>query len=127
MSFQERGIPQSVQEARKRIEGMRAIDPALDLGNGLTLKAFEKLVQSYLDGVDAHNGAIAALKKTQNQLNKRLKEISSFSGRMLNGVGSRFGEDSDEYEQAGGTRTSERKHRSNGSDEEPSSEASASE
>ena len=40
---------------------------------------------------------------------KSRKSVAEYSNRMLSGVATRFGKDSNEYEAAGGVRKSERK------------------
>jgi hypothetical protein len=45
----------------------------------------------------------------QNRVDTKEDKLSDKSTRFLSAVGGRFGKDSDEYEKAGGTRTSERK------------------
>ena len=47
--------------------------------------------------------------KAKVKLKAEEKKLSKFSSAMLTGVGQRYTLDSDEYEQAGGTRESERK------------------
>ncbi len=44
-----------------------------------------------------------------NQRNAKIATLTGLTTRALSGVRGYFGPDSDEYEQAGGTRTSERK------------------
>ena len=44
-------------------------------------------------------------------LNKEVKELGKLSSQLLSAVKARFGEDSTEYDQMGGTKKSKRKRR----------------
>ena len=97
--------------AVKRMNGLKAIDPTgtLDLGNGHTMPAY----QAQMDGVQAqletYNTARKALDALKNQLDASEKLLAKKSSAMLTGVGQKYTLDSDEYEQCGGVRASERK------------------
>ncbi len=47
----------------------------------------------------------------RDMLNKEVKELSKLSSQFLSAVRARFGEDSTEYDQMGGTKQSKRKRR----------------
>jgi hypothetical protein len=58
---------------------------------------------------DQYNSDLSDLDASLNSIQGDEKALGDLSARMLAGVGSKYGKDSSEYEQAGGTRTSERK------------------
>jgi len=94
-----------------RASGIRGIDAALDLGNGLTAAAFADRINAFGQKLAAYNQALAAIDEQYNTLLADEKTLSGLSERMLAGVGARFGKDSSQYEQAGGVRKSERQPR----------------
>ena len=97
----------AVEKAYARAVLLRSIDTALDLNGGLTLTAYEdkiKAVQALLDDYNIH---LAELDGKLNTLQAQEKELKELSTRMLAAVAVHYGKDSNEYEQAGGTRTSE--------------------
>jgi hypothetical protein len=98
-----------LEKAAQRLNALRSIDPALDLGGGLTLTAFETQIGVAQSALNTYNGLLTQVDAAYNQFLVEEDSVREFSQRMLAGVGSRFGPDSDQYEQAGGTRTSERK------------------
>ena len=98
-----------IEKASQRLNALRSIDPALDLGGGLTLSAFESKVGSARAALDAYNSLLVQVDAAYNQFLDSEEAVNEASQRMLAGVGARFGKDSDQYEQAGGTRSSERK------------------
>lgn len=93
----------------ERVAGCKSIDTKLDLGNGLTVTAYEAKLAEGRAALERYNMSLSQSDEYLNQLNAINKEIGNWNERMLNGVASRFGKDSDEYEKAGGTRKSERK------------------
>ena len=102
---------QVMADAQERATNLKAIDPALDLGSGLTVAAFEGEIAATQTALEAYNTLLAQADAALNELNDREKKLGTLSGRMLAGVGVMFGKDSSEYEMAGGTRTSEIKRK----------------
>lgn len=96
-----------ITEAQQRATNLKAIDPNLDLGGGLTVAAFDNEIAEVQTTLDQYNTLLAQADAVLNKLNDQEKELGTKSGRMLAGVGVRYGKDSSEYEMAGGTRTSE--------------------
>jgi hypothetical protein len=86
---------------------LKAIDPALDLGNGLTVAVFNAQIMEMQTALETYNALLAQADAAGNALNAVEKNLSTLSTRMLAGVGVKYGKDSSEYEMAGGTRTSE--------------------
>lgn len=75
----------------------------------VTLEQFQAAVaavQTADDKVEEMRRQLTALINQRDATNKALQQLTT---RALSGVRGFFGPDSDEYEQAGGTRTSERK------------------
>jgi uncharacterized protein YukE len=102
---------QTIAEAQERATNLKAIDPALDLGSGLTVAAFDNEIATVQTALETYNTLLAQADAALNELNDREKNLGTLSGRMLAGVGVMFGKDSSEYEMAGGTRTSEIKRK----------------
>jgi hypothetical protein len=96
-----------IEKATIRLNNLKTVSPALDLGPGLTLVAFEQLIGNTQTALDDYNQAIAALDEKGNQLAALEKQAAGMSTRMLAGVGALHGKNSDEYEKAGGVRTDE--------------------
>lgn len=110
MAFKKRES-QDLTDAQKRAAGLLAIDPTgnLDLGNDHTQAAFDAQIKKVADALATHNTALSVVDKTGNALKAEEKKLRKLSSGMLTAVGQRYTLDSDEYEQAGGTRESERK------------------
>ena len=102
---------EAIEGAKKRLTGLTAVDPTkkLDLGNGHTIPSFEEVIASTQTDLDNYNDGQTKLAALKNKIDAAEKLLNKKSSAMLTGVKQKFGEDSDAYEQCGGTRESERK------------------
>lgn len=96
-------------DAVTRLAGMKSISPALDLGNGLTVAAYEASITDFRQKLEAYNTSLSEADSRLNTVKEDEKKLRDFSERMINGVAAKYGKDSDEYEMAGGIRKSDRK------------------
>ena len=99
----------TLEAARQRLAGLKSITPAPDFGPALSLDGYEQEINAYSAKLDQYNEALSALDGLQNDLDAAEDGLNDKNKRMLSAVGAHYGTDSDEYEKAGGTRTSERK------------------
>lgn len=104
-----RPTSQVLEAARQRLAGLKSITPAPDFGAALTLPAYETLISSFGAKLENYNQQVAALDELQNGVEEDESTLREMNKRMLSAAEARYGPDSSEYEQAGGTRTSERK------------------
>ena len=118
MAFRRRSS-QVIADALERLANLKAIDPNLDLGNNLTVAAYEAKIAETQTSQDTYNGKLAQADAAGNDFNADEKELRDMSSQMLSGVKVKFGRDSNEYEMAGGTRLSERKKPKKKGGEEP--------
>jgi hypothetical protein len=100
----------AVSEAAKlRLAGLQSIDPLLDLGGGLTVASFKADIEDVDGELNTYNTMLSDVDQVSNRLETKEDKLNDKSTRLLAAVGAHFGKNSDEYEKAGGTRTSERK------------------
>jgi len=92
-----------------RLAGLKSISPTLDLGNGLTAVAYEASINNLRQKLDIYNTTLSVADSQRNAVQDAEKALRDLSERMLTGVASKHGKNSDEYEKAGGVRKSERK------------------
>ena len=88
---------------------MKSIDAALDLGSGLTVASYKTQIDSTQTALDLYNQTLSSIDDLLNDVVAKEKVLATLNERMLTGVATKFGKDSSQYEQAGGTRASERK------------------
>jgi hypothetical protein len=100
-----------VEQAERRIVGLQSINATLDLGNGLTLNTFAKMIEEAKEKLRTYNTVLSSVDVAYNQTLEADRALQDLSERVLLGVASKYGKDSHEYEMAGGVRKSERKRR----------------
>lgn len=99
----------TLDNARKRLAGLKSIKDKEQLGPRLSVDAYEQRVIAFAGKLSEYNRMLSVIDQMLNDLQREERELQTETARMLAGVGAHFGPDSSEYEQAGGTRTSERK------------------
>lgn len=99
----------AVEKARKRLAGIESITPRPEFGRELSADAYRKAVEATEMLLDAYNHKLAEADAAGNDLKAQEAGLREYSRRMLSAVEGIYGPDSNEYEQAGGTRVSERK------------------
>jgi hypothetical protein len=109
MSRQRRSTPKEVESAQQRVNGLVSIEETLDLGNGVSIDALRVSICAVMDEVGEYNTMIANANEKSNRIDMLVEALNDLSSRALKGVEFKYGRDSNEYEKAGGTRTSDRK------------------
>ena len=97
-----------LETARQRLAGIKSITPPPDFGPNLQVTVYEQEINDFSAKVDQYNGMLATLDSLQNEIDAKERNLRGKNTRMLSAVEAQYGSDSSEYEQAGGTRTSER-------------------
>lgn len=111
----------ALDKAQRRIALMKSIDENLDLGNDLTIAAYNKLIEESRAALEAHNTLKSQYEASCDKMKEIDKTLSSFSGRMLAGVAAKYGRNSVEYIKAGGSNGT----RSSGSSKKTTPDAKA--
>jgi len=99
----------TLAKANERLNKLSIISPALDLGEGLTLEIYDGKINTFSTNLKAYNVLLAKVDDDGVKLDAMEKDLIEYGTRMLSGVGSKYGFDSEQYGQAGGTPRSERK------------------
>jgi hypothetical protein len=87
---------------KNRLIGFKTIDPNLDLGNGLSVQKLSQLTTDLQTQLDEYNSTIVRLDQMGSQIQDLEKTIAHLSGKMLSAVGLIYGNDSEQYQMAGG-------------------------
>lgn len=109
MARMKKTVNRDIQNAQKRLDGMKAIDPALDLGEGVSVATLEAAINAPVTKISRYNSILSQADDLLNEINADITGMNDMSARALLGGGFKFGKNSSEYEMMGGTRTSERK------------------
>lgn len=115
MAFKKRTSP-TLETTKLRAVSLRSVDPALDFGKDkdnhpVSLAALDQANADAEALLDQYNGLLSQLDALGNQIIAGEKTAANLATRLFAGVGTRYGKDSSEYEQAGGKRTSEIKRK----------------
>jgi hypothetical protein len=102
MTLQTRGSA-AINKAQRRLAGLKAIDENLDLGHGLTISVYAQMIETVRSAVEAHNTLIAKIDESRRNLTALETELADFTARMLSGVSTKYGRNSNEYRKAGGS------------------------
>lgn len=109
-----------VEDANVRVAGIKSIDQDLDLGNGLTVKNYEKEIEETAKALEDYNTILSMADEKLNLYTQKEKSLMALHERMLLGVAVKYGKDSNEYEKAGGTKKSDRKRSTKPTEKKPS-------
>ena len=121
MAFRRRSS-QVIADALERLANLKAIDPDLDLGNGLTVAAYEAKINKTQTSEGTYNGILAQADAAGNNFNADERDLRDMSSQVLSAVKVKYGRDSNEYEMAGGKRLSEINHHPNKGGNKPEDE-----
>lgn len=102
MGLQTRGSAE-LDKAQRRLAGLKSIDPDLDLGYGLTIGAYTQLIDTIQGEIARHNQRVAEIDASRKTLNEYDRTLAELSGRILSAVKIKYGGNSKEYSQAGGS------------------------
>lgn len=98
-----------LETARQRLSGLKSINPKPNFGTALDIDKYEQEIDAFGTQLDEYNQMVSQLDRMQNELDAAEANINDKNKRMLAATGAQYGPDSNEYEQVGGTRTSDRK------------------
>ncbi|MBD2679663.1 MULTISPECIES: hypothetical protein [Nostoc] len=102
MSLRTRGSA-TVDKAQRRLALLKSIDENLNLGHGLSIEAYNNLINSTRASVEAHNTLLSNLEESRKTVAQNEEALSEMSERMLTGVATVYGKKSMEYSKAGGS------------------------
>lgn len=100
-----------LDKARSRQAALLSVGAKLDFGNGLTTATFDKLLDDTQKALKTYNTLLSEIDKAYNGFQALEKSLADTSDRMLTGIATQYGKNSNEYEMAGGTRKSERRRK----------------
>jgi hypothetical protein len=96
-------------KAEVRLSGMKSIDEVLNLGDGISVKTVSDAVVELSTTNSAYNQLLSDADKMLIKLRGLEHNMGDLMDRTLAKAAGKYGRDSTEYAQMGGTRKSERK------------------
>ena len=98
-----------LEAARQRLAGLKSITPKPNFGPALDLDQYEQEINAFSTNLDKYNETLSLLDQLQNNLDSAEAQLRDKNKRILAATGALYGDNSNEYETAGGTRASDRK------------------
>lgn len=116
-----------LDKAQRRLAGLKSISTSLDLGNGLTLESFLETIEESRRKLESYNMTLSVVDVNYTTFLESERSLAELSERMIQGVASKYGKNSDEYLMAGGTvrRRKKRATKQSGEQNPPASLMSA--
>lgn len=104
-----------LEKAELRAAGLKAINPQLDFGDSRSVNQLTDLIAQLRSKIDTYNTALAVIDSSKTEIAGLEKMLGVLTEKLLIGVAFQYGNDSREYEMAGGVRKSDRVRRSTNS------------
>ncbi|MDZ8055457.1 MAG: hypothetical protein RMX68_000815 [Aulosira sp. ZfuVER01] len=98
-----------LSKAEKRLASIESINSNLDVGEGLTVQAYNEKIEKMRQSLQVYNRALSTIDNLLTQLIENEQDLADYSQKILGGIAYKFGNNSHEYQMAGGTRKSDRK------------------
>ncbi|QSJ19177.1 hypothetical protein JYQ62_10850 [Nostoc sp. UHCC 0702] len=96
-------------KAEVRLASIKSISPTLDVGEGLTVKDYTDKIESLRKTLEAYNTTLSTIDVLLTQIIENEEVLADYSEKILRGIAYKYGNNSHEYQMAGGTRKSDRK------------------
>jgi hypothetical protein len=94
--------PKKTSSVLKKTEqqtiGFQSIDPTLDFGDSISLKHLTELTGELRNELNQYNQMLNTLDSAKEKIEVLEKSIREVTERLTNGVASKYGKDSREYE-----------------------------
>ncbi|HNW99552.1 MAG TPA: hypothetical protein PKK00_14190 [Bacteroidales bacterium] len=109
MSRKKRITSKVIDNAKKRLAGLKAISATIDFGNNLSVATYETAIQDIENMLDSYNELLSQTDAALNDFLKKESDLREMNLRIVDAVASVYGHDSNEYEKVGRIRKSEHK------------------
>ncbi|MFN6565402.1 MAG: hypothetical protein RMY28_037150 [Nostoc sp. ChiSLP01] len=97
-----------LEKTEQKLIGFKSINSSLDFGDSISVNHLSELTGQLRDEIDQYNMMLTALDTAKEKIEILEKSICETSERLVDGVASKYGKNSREYEMAGGVRKSDR-------------------
>ncbi|MCC5621169.1 hypothetical protein [Nostoc sp. CHAB 5715] len=96
-------------KAEVRLASIKSISPTLDVGEKLTVKDYTEKIESLRKSLEAYNTTLSTIDVLLTQIVENEQDLADYSEKILRGIAYKYGNNSHEYQMAGGIRKSDRK------------------
>ncbi|MDZ8086275.1 MAG: hypothetical protein RMY16_12045 [Nostoc sp. DedQUE12b] len=96
-------------KAELRLASIKSISPTLDVGENLTVKDYTDKIENLRQSLEAYNTILSTIDILLTQIVENEQDLADYSEKILRGIAYKYGNNSHEYQMAGGIRKSDRK------------------
>ncbi|MEH2084453.1 MAG: hypothetical protein V7K89_32140 [Nostoc sp.] len=96
-------------KAEVRLASIKSINPTLDVGESLTVKDYTEKIENLRQSLEAYNTTLSTIDVLLTQIVENEQDLADYSEKILRGIAYKYGNNSHEYQMAGGIRKSDRK------------------
>ncbi|MBW4452472.1 MAG: hypothetical protein KME55_07125 [Nostoc indistinguendum CM1-VF10] len=96
-------------KAEVRLASIKSISQTLDVGESLTVKDYTEKIESLRKSLEAYNTTLSTIDVLLTQIVENEQDLADYSEKILRGIAYKYGNNSHEYQMAGGIRKSDRK------------------
>lgn len=97
-----------LEKAQVQLLKLRSIDPNMNFGNDRSIALLEQQISELNAELIDYNNTIASLDPKKQSVDEREKMISHHLDQLMLSIAGKYGNDSREFEMAGGMRKSDR-------------------
>nr|WP_322682674.1 hypothetical protein [Nostoc sp. DedQUE07]MDZ8127956.1 hypothetical protein [Nostoc sp. DedQUE07] len=94
-------------KAELRLASVKSVSQTLDVGEGLTVKDYTEKIEMVRQSLEAYNTTLSTIDVLLTQLVENEQDLADYSEKILRGIAYKYGNNSHEYQMAGGTRKSD--------------------
>lgn len=96
-------------KAEVRLASIKSISSTLNIGESLTVKDYTEKIESLRKSLEAYNTTLSTIDVLLTQIVENEQDLADYSEKILRGIAYKYGNNSHEYQMAGGIRKSDRK------------------
>ncbi len=92
----------TIEEAQRFLEALQTISETLDFGNGASVQAFLALIQEAQEKLAKYNRMLNLVDEAMRDVEDIEQSLKAMSKRLMMNIKATYGEDSREFQMAGG-------------------------
>jgi len=96
-----------LDKAQVRLASIKSINQTLDVGEGLAVEVYTEKIEQLRKYLEEYNSSLSTIDVLLTKIVENEKDLADYSDKFLHGITYKFGNNSHEYQMAGGVRKSD--------------------
>ncbi|MBD2612295.1 MAG: hypothetical protein RMY62_014920 [Nostoc sp. ZfuVER08] len=96
-----------LDKAQLRLASIKSINSTLDVGEGLAVEVYTEKIEQLRKYLEEYNSSLSTIDVLLTKIVENEKDLADYSDKFLHGIAYKFGNNSHEYQMAGGVRKSD--------------------